>query len=150
MQYWPLMKGQEKVARIRGGGGSRRRWRESCYSSFPGSVEKSSRTFKITTEIKSETNGGQLSYLDLNIKRVNVNSAPGSPLVDWVVGDTLGTIQQRSSSSLFCDRPSRPLLGIGTKMSTQWRRPTSILSAHHRRHPPSHMPWRMVLNSPPC
>ena len=34
----------------------------------------------------------------------HISKVQFSPLTDWVVGETGGTIQQRSSSRLFCSR----------------------------------------------
>ena len=59
-----------------------------------------------------------------------------STLMDLVVGQTWGMIQQRSSSSLFCRRPLWALLAW-TRMSTLWCCPSSISSADHGvTHPP--------------
>ena len=51
-----------------------------------------------------------------------------SPSTDWVV--TRGTIQQRSSASLFCRRPTWLVLA-SAGMSTLWYCPSSIFSADH-------------------
>ena len=53
-----------------------------------------------------------------------------SPLTDWDVGGTWGTIQQRSSSSLFCRRPS-PAVLAWAGISIFWCCPSSISSADH-------------------
>ena len=59
-----------------------------------------------------------------------------SPLPDWSIGGTWGTIQQRSSSSLFCRRPSWAVLARAG-MSTLWCCPSSISSADYSvAHPP--------------
>ena len=63
------------------------------------------------------------------------SSVQFSLLIDWVVGETLGTIQQRSSFSLFCRRPLRAILAWAG-MSALWC-PLSIVSADHNiAHPP--------------
>ena len=59
-----------------------------------------------------------------------------SPSTDWVVGGTRGTIQQRSSSSLFCGRLSWAVLAW-TGRSTLWRLPIQHLLCRPRRRPPS-------------
>ena len=64
------------------------------------------------------------------------SSVQVNPLTNWVVGGTWGAIQQRSSSSHFCRRPSWSLL-TWTEMSTLWCCPSSISSADHGLVPPS-------------
>ena len=57
-------------------------------------------------------------------------------LNNWVLRGTWGTIQQRSSSSLFCRRPLWAVLAWAG-MSTLWCSPSSISSADHSIvHPP--------------
>ena len=59
-----------------------------------------------------------------------------SPLPDWSIVGTWETIQQRSSSSLFCRRPSWAVLARAG-MSTLWCCPSSISSADYSvAHPP--------------
>ena len=73
---------------------------------------------------------------------VDFCSVQFSPLTDWVVVGTWGTIQQRSSSSLFCRRPlwafwhwqGCPLFDVV--------HPT--FACRPRRRPPSKVPWRIV------
>ena len=60
------------------------------------------------------------------------SSVQFSPLTDWVVGGTWGSIQQRSSSSLFCRRPLWAALAWAG-MSSLWCCLSSISSADHRR-----------------
>ena len=66
----------------------------------------------------------------MTISRGDESSVQFTPLTDWVVGGTWGTIQQRSSSSLFCRRPS-PAVLAWAGMSTFWCCPSSISSADH-------------------
>ena len=75
--------------------------------------------------------------LDRNVDRCRSSGRPQmrgvllvSPSVDWVVGGTWGTIQQRSSSRLFCTRPLWAVLAWAG-MSTLWCWLSSISSADH-------------------
>ena len=52
------------------------------------------------------------------------------PYTNWVVGGTGGTIHQKSSSSLFCTRPSWAV-PASAGMSTLWCCPSSISPANH-------------------
>ena len=84
-----------------------------------------------------------LSYRRMTLH--HSNSVQFSPLTDWVVGGTWGTIQQKTSSSLFCRRPLWAILAW-TGMSTRWCCPSSIYSADHGVASPSRCPegwfWR--------
>ena len=68
-----------------------------------------------------------------------------SPTTDWIVGGIRGTIQQRSSNSLFCRRPLRAFLPWAG-VSTLWCCPSSISSADHGVAYPARCPegwfWR--------
>ena len=65
-----------------------------------------------------------------------------SPLIDWVTGGTQGTIQQRSSSNLFCRSPLWAVL-TWAGMSTLWCCQSSISSTDHGITLPSKVPWMM-------
>ena len=73
---------------------------------------------------------------DLMNARIQISSVQFSPLTDWVVGGTWGTIQQRSSSSLSWRKYLWAALAW-SGMSTLWCGPSSTSSADHGVvHPP--------------
>ena len=76
-------------------------------------------------------------------KTVTKDSVQFSPLTDRVISGTWGTIQQRSSSSLFCRRPLWAVLARAD-MSTLWCCPSSMSSCWPWCRPPSKVSWRMV------
>ena len=71
-----------------------------------------------------------VQFSSVQFSSIQFSSLQLSSLTGWVVEETWQTIQQRSSSSLFCRRPLWAVLAWAG-MSTLWCCPSSISSADY-------------------
>ena len=108
-------------------------------------INARAREVKFPPVLQSYSHGiTNVAYLQKR-KNQKLNSVQFSPLTDWVIRETRGTIQPRSSSSLFCRWPLWAVLARAG-MPTLWCCPSSIASANHGATYPPRCPqgwcWR--------